>query len=106
MDAATLITRARERAGLSKRELARRAGTSPAAIVGYEQGARDPSVGTLSRILRAAGAEADVRVVRRRGPEPAVAGRRLEQVLELADALPRRRAGRRLTFPPFPVPTA
>ena len=99
MDAATLIRSARERAGLSKRELARRARTSAAALVTYEHGTRDPTVGTLLRIVQATGADADVRIIALRGPDPAVAGRRLEQVLELADALPHRRAARHLTFP-------
>src|SRR6478672_4373677 len=98
MDAGNLLRIARERAGLSKRELARRARTSPAALVTYEHGTRDPTVGTFMRIVHAAGADADVRVSRR-GPDPAVAGRRLEQVLELADALPHRRAARELPFP-------
>lgn len=97
------MRRARERAGLSKRELARRAGTSPAALVHYERGARDPGVGTLGRILDAAGVEARVGLVGR-GPDPEVAGRRLEQVLELADALPHRRAARTLDFPPLARP--
>jgi len=101
MEAANLMRVARERAGLSKRELARRARTSAAALVTYEQGTRDPTVGTLLRIVQAAGADADVRVVTRRGPDPAVAGRRLEQVLELAEALPVRRAARHLAFPRF-----
>jgi transcriptional regulator with XRE-family HTH domain len=100
--AAALITRARQAAGLSKRELARRAGTSAAALVAYEHGARDPSVTTLDRIVRAAGADADVRVLVRRRPDPEIAGRRLGQGLELADALPRRPASRRLAFPRLP----
>ena len=99
MNGATLIREARERAGLSKRELARRAHTSPAAIVLYEQGTRDPTVETLGRILAAAGARADVRLTKNAGPDPEQSGRRLEQVLELADALPRRRAARTLSFP-------
>jgi transcriptional regulator with XRE-family HTH domain len=98
MDAGHLLRIARERAGLSKRELARRARTSAAALVTYEHGTRDPTVGTFLRIVHAAGADADVRVARR-GPDPAVAAVRLEQVLELADALPRRRAARDLAFP-------
>lgn len=101
MDAAVLIRSARERAGLSKRELARRAGTSPAAIVTYEQGSRVPTVDTLMRIVTAAGADADVRLTTRRAPDPETAGRRLEQVLELAEHLPRRPAARRLAFPPL-----
>lgn len=101
MITATLLRRARERAGLSKRELARRAGTSPAALVIYEQGRRDPTVGTFLRIVAAAGAGAQVSLTGRPGPDPATAGRRLEQVLDLADALPRRRAARNVEFPPL-----
>ena len=55
MGAAEVIRRAREAAGLSKRELARRAGTSPAAIVAYEAGDREPTFRTLRRLVRAAG---------------------------------------------------
>jgi transcriptional regulator with XRE-family HTH domain len=99
MDTGNLLRIARERAGLSKRELARRAQTSPAALVMYEHGTRDPAVGTFVRIVHATGADTDVRIAQRRGPDPADAGRRLEQVLELADALPKRRAARVLGFP-------
>lgn len=53
--AAPLIRLARHRSGLTQRELAARAGTSPAAIAQYENGKRDPAVGTLQRVLRAAG---------------------------------------------------
>ncbi len=60
MSPATVLRTARERAGISKRELARRARTSPAAIVAYESGRRDPSFGTLDRLLRALGLRADL----------------------------------------------
>ena len=65
MDAGHVIRVAREKSGLSKRELARRAGTSPAAIVKYESGAMSPTVDTLNRILRVAGweIECDLREV-------------------------------------------
>lgn len=65
MDAGRIIQVARERSGLSKRELARRAGTSPASIVKYESGAMSPTVDTLNRILRVAGweIECDIREV-------------------------------------------
>lgn len=56
MDAASLISRARKSAGMSQVELARRAGTSQPAIAAYESGARSPSVRTLDKIIRAAGA--------------------------------------------------
>ena len=96
-----MISAARRRAGLSKRELARRAKTSPAAIVTYEHGTRDPSVETLNRILNAAGSAASVRLGSRARPDTAVLARRLEQVLELADALPHRSAPRSLSYPRF-----
>ena len=88
---------------MSKRELARRAGTSPAAIVTYEQGSRDPTVETLVRIVKATGADADVRLAAGIGPDPEIAGQRLVQVLDLADQLPRRPASRRVAFPSFPT---
>ena len=52
--AATQIRARRLAAGLTQRELARRAGTSSATLSRYESGAIDPSVGTLNRILSAA----------------------------------------------------
>src|SRR3954451_13048206 len=97
MTAATAIRTARLRAGLSKRALARAAGTSPAAIVWYERGEREPTLPTLQRILGAAGSRADLAVVRSaRRLDPAVAGHRLAEVLDLADQLPQRRPARRL----------
>ena len=48
------IVRAREAAGISRRELARRAHTSPSALVRYERGEMVPGVDTLERILAGA----------------------------------------------------
>jgi transcriptional regulator with XRE-family HTH domain len=102
MDAATTIRTAREAAGLSKRELARRAGTSPAAIVAYESGDREPSLPTLTRICEGASARVAVSVVpAQRLPDRTTLAHRLEQVLDLAEQLPQRRAARRLSFPPL-----
>lgn len=102
MDAARAIRTARERAGLSKRELARRARTSAAAIVAYESGTREPTVPTLRRILSAAGARVDLSVAGAPGlPDPETLGHRLAQVLVLAEHLPRRPALLRLPYPPF-----
>ena len=50
-----LILDARLRTGLTQRELARRAGTSPSAIAYYELGQRAPSMDTLIRIIDACG---------------------------------------------------
>jgi transcriptional regulator with XRE-family HTH domain len=85
-----LIRRVREQAGLSQRELARRAGTSQPTVSAYERGQKSPSAVTLARLVRAAGAElttrpaGDVRTWLRRtgrlreepsGAFPAAAGR-------------------------------
>jgi transcriptional regulator with XRE-family HTH domain len=102
MDAATAIRIARQRAGLSKRELARRASTSPAAIVLYESGSRQPTLPTLERILGAAGVRTDLGITSpARRPDPETAGRRLSEVLDLAELLPRRPPSVRLAFPPL-----
>lgn len=53
--AGNLIWLARDKAGLSQRELAERAGTSQPAIAAYEAGRKEPAFSTLVRIIRAAG---------------------------------------------------
>ena len=62
MDAASTIVTARQRAGLSGRELARRAGTSATTLSAYEHGRVDPSIATLRRIVRACGFEPEIRL--------------------------------------------
>lgn len=100
MDAATLLRTARTRAGLSQRELAAAARTSQSAVAAIESGRKQPTVATLERLLVATGTElvpAD--------PEQAALlrrGRRLVDVLHLAEALPFRREGG-LRFPRVPV---
>jgi transcriptional regulator with XRE-family HTH domain len=100
MDAASLLRTARMRAGLTQRDLASAAGTSQSAVAAIESGRKQPTVATLERLLAAAGTEllpAD--------PEQAVLlrrGRRLEDVLHLAEALPFRRRGG-LRFPRVPA---
>ncbi|MEA2458653.1 MAG: hypothetical protein QOC95_1625 [Thermoleophilaceae bacterium] len=93
MDAGSTLRSARIRAGLTQGELARRAGTSQAAISAYEGGSKQPSLATFSRLLSAAGVRLTVEP--RRGPhvEPsraqlAQAGAGLAQVIALAEALP------------------
>ncbi len=53
--AASLIRRARLRAGLTQRQLAAEVGTTHAVIVRAEAGQREPAVETLERLVRAAG---------------------------------------------------
>jgi len=95
--AAKLIGEVRRGGGFSQSELARRAGMTRSVLNAYERGRRQPGVDALARIAAAAGLEVQV------GPrsdqaELVRAGRILEQVLDLAEALPRRRRGR-LTYP-------
>ncbi len=96
MTAGRLLREARRRARLSLRELAARAGTSHSTLSAYETGAKNPSVATLERLLRAAGFALDLELV----PRPD-RGRELERVLELAGHFPARHDPD-LTFPRFP----
>lgn len=93
MEAGALIRAARVRRGLTQAELATRAGTSQPVISAYEHGRRDPSTGTLRRLLAAAGERLDLRlgaetpsIPPARTPEEHAA--RLVDVLLLADAIP------------------
>ena len=63
----SLLQSARDAAGLTQASLARRAGTSQAAVARYEAGVASPSVSTLERLLRAAGLSLQL------GTEPAPA---------------------------------
>ncbi|HLN17462.1 MAG TPA: helix-turn-helix transcriptional regulator [Acidimicrobiales bacterium] len=103
VDAAMAIRRARAEAGLSLRDLARRAGTSHATLIAYEQGRIEPSVATWSRILRAAGFEPEVELARRAAFDDGPA-REAEvlQALRLASVFPARHHPK-LLFPKFGV---
>lgn len=52
---ATLLRQVRHGAGLSLRALARNAGTAPSRLSEISTGRHDPGVGTLERVVRAAG---------------------------------------------------
>jgi transcriptional regulator with XRE-family HTH domain len=54
-DASELLQKARERAGLTQRELARRARTAQSVVARIELGETSPSWSTLARLLKAAG---------------------------------------------------
>jgi transcriptional regulator with XRE-family HTH domain len=104
--AAVALRRARTRAGLSLRQLARRAGTSHSTLAAYESGRVDPGVETIDRIMRAAGFTLDLELSPRvGGPDAEARGRELVAVLELAAQFPARHAPT-LQFPRFgPCPT-
>jgi transcriptional regulator with XRE-family HTH domain len=93
MDAAQTLRTARQRAGLTLRQLAERAGTSHATLSAYEHGRKTPSTDTLERVVRAAGFRIDVELA----PvvahvDPVERGAELLAVLELAAHFPVRHA--------------
>lgn len=100
MDVATLIARCRRRAALSQRQLAERAGTSAAAICLYESGQRVPRVDTLTRIIAATGATLALGATAPPEIDLVANGYALEELLDLAQHLPRRSATT-LTAPVF-----
>ena len=89
MDAGALIREARMRAGLTQADLAHAAGTSQPTVAAYESGAKSPSVRTLDRIIRAAGATLDVTL----SEAPPAHGRLLTELRAHADEI--RSAARR-----------
>jgi transcriptional regulator with XRE-family HTH domain len=84
--AAETLRDVRRRAGLTQRELARRAGIPATVLSAYERGRREPGTDVFLAIVRAAGFEpAFVRRLDDRRQ-----AQRLEQVLQLAESLPYR----------------
>ncbi len=57
------IRRARKAAGLTQSALAELAGTRQGAVSAYENGRRDPTVGTLRRLLNATGHELELGMI-------------------------------------------
>jgi transcriptional regulator with XRE-family HTH domain len=104
MDVGATLRSARKRAGLSQGELAALVRTSQPTISAYENGSKQPSVATFSRLLGAAGSQLVVEEAPRRPvaepsrAELARAGEALAQVIALAEALPVRHAPR-LRYP-------
>ncbi len=63
LDSASIVSDVRKLAGLTQAELARRSGTSQAAVARYENGTSHPSTATLQRLTKAAGFEVRVSLV-------------------------------------------
>lgn len=104
MDPAALIRAVRRRQGLTQADLARRAGTSQPVISAYEHGRRDPTFGTLRKLVEAGGERLQLDTVSLRSDIPPSGdaqehARRLLDVLSLADAIPTRRRSAVLTAP-------
>ena len=101
MDAAVILRRIREDAGLSLRDLASRASTSHSTLAAYESGRVTPTVSTFDRIVCAAGRTIDVDArVRPYDTDAVDRGRELAEVLDLAGQFPARHAAT-LEFPVF-----
>jgi uncharacterized protein len=99
-----LLRSVRRRHGLTQADLARRAGTSQPVVSAYERGHREPTVGTLQRLVRAGGERLVLGAeTGSGGPPPAGSveehARRLVDVLLLADAIPARHRSRVLDAP-------
>lgn len=99
MDAATMVKRVRALSGVTRKELAELSGLSPSTIGRIEQGALDPTWGTLSRILESTGYRINGDTVVSAGDQTAIAAARpvLESLLAptaevMADALAPARA--------------
>lgn len=105
MEPGALLVAVRRRRGLTQADLARRAGTSQPVISAYERGHRDPTLGTLRRLVEAGGEQLWVAASAGRSTDltpPADLeehGRRLVDVLSLADAVPARRRSATLQAP-------
>ena len=82
--AGALLRRARQQAGLSQPELARKANVTQSVVSAYESGRREPSLRTLERLVRATGFELVIDLERRddsvRGLPDTPVGRRLRRL--------------------------
>jgi predicted nucleotidyltransferase/DNA-binding XRE family transcriptional regulator len=84
LDAARLVRTIRQRADLSQRALARRAGTAQSVVARIELGETSPTVNTLHRLLEAAGLELRVGLrprLRDRPPTASEVGPRVREAL-------------------------
>ena len=91
MEASRLLRILRQRSGLTLREVARRAETSHATVLAYEQGRVDPTTTTFTRMVHATGFSLEARPTRRvNNLEGMTRGEELEAVLRLAAAFPAR----------------
>lgn len=69
---APLVLEARKRAGITQRELARRAGTAQSVVARLERGQTSPTLETLSRLLAATGFTIDAALVPTAAGDPVI----------------------------------
>jgi transcriptional regulator with XRE-family HTH domain len=88
-DSARQLRAARLASGYSLRELARRAGTSHATLLAYENGKKIPAITTWLRVIEAAGFAVEMTISRRiRERDGIERGEELAAVLKLAEKFP------------------
>jgi transcriptional regulator with XRE-family HTH domain len=92
METGTLLEHAKNSAGLSVRQLSRRARVASSTITRIQAGAVDPSIATLKRILEASGFELELLAIRRGTP-------RRPRLGTLASAWTRKKGRLRLVWP-------
>lgn len=96
---AGLIAEVIQKSGLTQAELARRAGLPRSVLNAYLKGHREPGTDALLRIAAAGGVKLGIE--ERKPPvDPERAGKILNQVLGLAEALPYRPRGE-MAYPPL-----
>jgi transcriptional regulator with XRE-family HTH domain len=104
MEPGDVLKALRRRQDLTQADLARRAGTSQPVISAYEHGRRDPTIGTLRRLVAAGGETLRLASAPHASDLPPPAdlqehADRLVAVLSLADAIPRRPRSELLAAP-------
>src|SRR5688500_3262377 len=87
VDAARIVRQARTAAGLSQRELARRAATAQSVVARIESGQTSPTTETLTRLLAAAGMDATVAL----SPSDAARSHMLDDVARILRLTPEQR---------------
>lgn len=87
LDAARILREARAAAGLSQRELARRARTAQSVVARIESGQTSPTTETLTRLLEAAGMDATVALT----PSDAARSHMLDDVARILRLTPEQR---------------
>ena len=80
----SLVRQGRVRAGLSQRELAKRAGTTQSVVARIELGATSPTLETVRRLLLAAGFDVAATLV----PKPALDRQLLDDVQRILSLSP------------------
>lgn len=96
-ESGSLLREARRRAGLSQRELAKRAGTAQSVVARIELGQTNPTLETLTRLLAAAGFDLATHLL----PRPVTGSHMLEDVARILSLSPEDRLAELANFSRF-----